>query len=600
MTLDYGIIGNCKTAALIKENASIEWCCFPRFDGPSVFAKILDSKGGSFEIKPQGKYGIKQKYIEDTNVLQTTFYNNQSKFSVIDYFPLYLENKKLKQVKVIHRIIRVLEGRPKIKIVYNPKLNYARDDTKLYCEKDNIIATSGKESLYLYSNVDCEKILGNDAIKLDEDAFFLISYNKKEQEHEFDFIEDELNRTIKFWRGYLRERSIPRFYGQEKIIRSILALKLLTYYESGAVIAAATTSLPEVIGGERNWDYRYCWLRDASFAIHVFTKICSFEEAEGFLKFLMRICTKCSLEGLNLAIMYGVEGEHNLKEEVLDHLEGYKNSKPVRIGNAAFTQVQIDIMGEVIEAIFRFSITYNYVEKMTGEQFNLLKSLVNHVVRVWKEKDHGIWEFRNIKGHFVFSKLMSWVAIDRGMKIAEHFKKQCPIDEWKRVRDEIKEEILTKGWNSNKEAFTMYYGSDELDASILLMHHYDFISPKNPKFISTVKAIEKELVKDGLVYRYRMKDDFGYPKNPFTIASFWLIDALYAIGEKKKAIGMFKDVLRYSNHLGLFSEDIDIETKELTGNFPQAYTHLALIDSAILLSNKGVARKPVCAPKLVV
>ncbi len=434
---------------------------------------------------------------------------------------------------------------------------------------------------------------------MEEDALFLISYEKKEQGHDSDFIENELTKTIDYWREYTSARTIPEFYGKEEIIRSVLALKLLTYYESGAVVAAATTSIPEIIGEQRNWDYRYCWLRDASFAIHVFTKICSFEEAIGFLRFLVRICTVCSLKGLNLSIMYGLEGEQNIKEETLDHLEGYNNSKPVRIGNAAFDQMQIDVTGEVLEAVYRFFITYNYVEKMTDEQFNLLESLINHITRVWKEKDHGIWEFRDIKAHFVFSKLMCWVGIDRGIKIAEHFDKESPMEEWKRVRDEIKQEILTEGWNSKKRAFTMYYGSDELDASVLLMQHYGFISPKDEKYVSTVKAIEKELVKDGLVYRYRMKDDFGYPKNPFTIATFWLINALYAIGEERKAIEMFKNVLKYSNHLGLFSEDIDIETKELTGNFPQAYTHLALIDTAILLSNTEISRRPVCMPFFV-
>jgi GH15 family glucan-1,4-alpha-glucosidase len=598
MALNYGIIGNCRTAALVKEDASIEWCCFPRFDSPSVFAKILDRGAGSFGIMPDGKYRVKQEYVENTNVLQTTFYNGREKFLVIDYFPLFFENNKLKQVNAIHRIIKAVKGRPKIRVMYEPRLNYARGATKLYCENNVIVAKSSEGSLYLCSNLDCEKIINKETVELKEDVFFVVSYNKKEQKSGIKRAEGELNKTIDFWRNYVKERTIPKFYGEQHIVRSVLALKLLTYYESGAVIAAATTSIPEIIGEQRNWDYRYCWLRDASFTVDAFTKVCSFKEAEEFLRFLVRICKKCSVDSLNLQIMYDVEGETYLKEETLAHLEGYKNSKPVRIGNAAFSQLQIDVVGEVMDSIFHFFVTYNYIKKMTDMQFNLLKSLVNPLTKIWKEKDHGIWEFRNIKKHFVFSKLMAWVAIDRGIRVAEHFKKQCPLGEWRRVKDEIKQEILTKGWNRKKKSFIMYYGSDEIDASLLLMNYYGFISPKDERYISTVRAVERELTKEGFVYRYKMKDDFGYPKNPFTIASFWLIDALYAIGEKRKAIQMFKNVLKCSNHLRLFSEDIDIETKELTGNFPQAYTHIALINTAVLLSNKGLAKRPVCMPKL--
>jgi len=597
MALDYGIIGNCKTAALIKKNGSIDWCCFPRFDSPSVFAKILDDKkGGCFEINPVGNYDIKQQYIKDTNVLETIFFDGKNKFKLIDYFLRYRENGKIIKDNRIYRIIKVIKGNPKVKIIYDPKLDYARGKTTLEIKNNNIIAENKKQALYLYSTSNLNHVLNKKILELKNNDYFILSFNQESKKHSIEIINDGLKKTIAYWYDFVNKATWPKSY-RTAVIRSALVLKLLTYDESGAIIAAATTSIPEIIGEERNWDYRFCWLRDSSFTINALTRICHFDEAFDYMRYLRRITLTCDIStkncDLDMQIMYGVNGEKILEEKILGHLSGYKNSKPVRIGNAAYKQKQIDVAGEVIDTIHEFYVHYRYVEKINDEIWQLVVHLVNYVRDEWKNKDHGIWEFRTIKEQFTFSKLLAWTALDRGIEIAKFFKKDIDIKEWKKIREEIKQSILKNAWNVKKQAFTMFYGSNDLDASILLMPYYEFIDAKNEKMKKTIEAVEKELVDDPFVLRYKRKDDFGRQKNAFLICTFWLIDALYMAGHKKKAKKLFRDILKYCNHLGLHSEDIDIKTKELTGNFPQAYTHIALINTAVLLDGKGI-RRPVC------
>jgi GH15 family glucan-1,4-alpha-glucosidase len=601
MDLAYGIIGNCKTAALVSEKASIDWCCFPRFDSESVFAKILDEKnGGSFEIKPLGKYKIRQRYIKDTNVLETVFYNNKNKFKIIDFFLRYREKNKIVKENKIHRIIKVLNGSPKVKIIYNPKLNYARATTKLKLQGNSIIAKNKKQILYLYSDITLKDILNKKPIRLKKNAYFVLSFNEECNGHNIEIIEHELKKTIAYWHDFVNKARWTKFYKNE-VIRSALVLKLLTYDETGAIIAAATTSLPEIIKGNRNWDYRYCWLRDSSFTINALTKICHHDEALDYMRYLRRIALTCDISkkncDLDIQVVYGISGEKQLKEKILKHLSGYKNSWPVRIGNSAYKQKQIDVAGEVIDTIHEFYVHYRYVKNIDDGVWRLVVHLVNYVIKEWKNKDHGIWEFRKIKEHFTFSKLLSWVTLDKAIEIAKFFKKKIDIQKWENAREEIKHAILRNSFNKNKRAFTMFYGSKDLDASVLLMPYYGFIDAKDEKMRGTIAAIEKELIYDCLVLRYKRKDDFGSPKNAFSICTFWFIDALYLNGQKKKAKFMFKNMLKYSNHLGLYSEDIDLNTKELTGNFPQAYTHIALINSAILLNRKNIKR-PVCRTHL--
>ncbi|HYX06119.1 MAG TPA: glycoside hydrolase family 15 protein, partial [Bacteroidales bacterium] len=368
----------------------------------------------------------------------------------------------------------------------------------------------------------------------------------------------------------------------EAIERSALVLKLLTFQKTGAILAALTTSIPEIPGSERNWDYRYCWVRDAAMMIRTFSTIGHPTEAERFLRFVIDV-TPAKDE--KIQIMYGIRGEKELHEEILEHLDGYEGAKPVRIGNAAYLQKQHDIYGVLMDVIYQDMKAYHISSERSEELWTIVRSIVRSVETNWKKPDKGIWEFRSNGKHFTFSKVLCWVAIDRAVKIAQVLKRKDYASDWSTLRSVIHDDIHKNAWNDKIKAFTQYYGSDDLDASNLLMVTYSFIKPSNERFVQTVEATQRELMHDGLMYRYKSEDDFGLPSSSFTICNFWLITSLCRIGRREEAEKMFERMLEYSNHVGLFSEDIDFNTKRLLGNFPQGYSHLALIESAIALSS---------------
>lgn len=582
--MDYGIVGNCKTAALISKEGSVEWCCFPRFDSPSAFAKILDKRiGGSFGIKPVGNYRIKQQYIKNTNVLETIFYNKRDRFKIIDFFPRFKEREKVSKENLLCRIVKRTKGTPKIRIVYDPKLDYAQGKTTLKISKGRLIAKNKSHMLFLYSNLDLKKIIERRPVEVKDGLYFVV-HAEDEQciGHDYD-IDSRLERTVGYWHDFVNSATWPAQY-KNQTIRSALALKLLTYDNSGAVVAAATTSLPEEVGKNKNWDYRYCWLRDSSLTINALTRISHFDEALTYMQFLReRVFSRVA--GLRMQVMYGVEGERELTERSLEHLNGYKNSRPVRIGNAAYKQKQIDVAGEVIDAIHRFYVYHRYVDTIDPDLWELVVHMVDYIIKEWKGKDHSIWELRQETKHFTFSKVLSWAALNKAIEMAKFFSIKADLKRWSKERDRIKKDIHKKAFNEKKQAFTMYYGADELDASLLLMPYYGFINPKDEKMKKTIEAIEKELSRNSLLLRFNYKKDIGYLKNAFLVCSFWLVIALYSSGQKRKARRYFKKLLGYSNHLGLYSECINPKTKELLGNFPQAYTHIELINSAVLLQN---------------
>ncbi len=580
--LNYGIIGNCQSSALIYKDSSIDWCCLPRFDSPSIFGKIIDNKiGGFFKIEPIGNYNVEQEYFKNTSILKTTFNNGYDKFEVIDYMPRYqLKKNNYYSPPEISRIVRLINGNPQIKIIYDPKLDYSLGESISYVKNDFIVTVSENdnyETLYLYSNLNLNKILDSDKIELNSDLFFKISYYEKLLIPNLDDVLLELKKTSNYWINWISKTPSFKEFNNE-ILRSALTLKLLTYEKTGAVIAAVTTSLPETIGEERNWDYRFCWIRDASMVIKVITKLGHKNIVKNFIKFILDIIPD---KNEKLQIMYGINGEKILTEKTLKHFSGYLDSSPVRIGNAAYSQKQNDIYGILMDAIHyqieKFPTENNEYEEL----WSIVKSIVWIVKNNWKLPDKGIWEFRNEDKHFTFSKLLSWVAIDRAIKISVLIKKSSNLEKWKLIRSEIYNDILNHGWNSKLGAFTQSYGSDDLDASLLLMESYNFINANDSMYIKTVKAIEKNLMNDGLLFRYKNKDDFGIPSSSFTVCSFWYINSLYKIGEKEKSKDYFKKILEYSNHLGLYSEDLDFKSKRLLGNFPQAYSHLALIDCAL-------------------
>lgn len=586
--LDYGIIGNCKSAALVSKHGEIVWCCLPNFNSSAVFAKLLDDEiGGSFGFILNKDYKITQEYLWGTNILSTVFDDGNNAFQLIDFMPRYQrEDGSFYAAPDIIRFIRLLKGKPSFKINFNPKLDFARGTTFSENKGDHIISISqnGKyDSLYLYSSLDLDKVLHQKEITLKENAYFLLGYHEKLIKQSLDRAYLKFQRTKIYWMNWSEKTTKYEYYNKE-ILRSAITLKTLTFEKSGAVLAAATTSIPETIGEERNWDYRFCWIRDASMVIKVMAGLGHSKSANNFLQFIINIIPD---KNEKIQIMYGINGEKELTEHILTHLKGYKNSAPVRIGNAAYIQKQNDIYGILMQVIYQQFLEFEISLENSEELWTVTRGIVKIVEENWKKPDKGIWELRTEDRHFVFSKLLCWVAVDRAVKIGQILRRGIKDEKWKQLRADIYEDIYKNGWNEEIQAYTQYYGSKELDASTLLMEVYGFVDARDPRFISTVNATEKELCVDGLMYRYKNKDDFGLPSSSFTICTFWLIDSLYKIGEKKKAKKMFDQLLSYSNHLGLFSEDIDFKTKRLLGNFPQAYSHLALIETAMNFS-KGV------------
>ncbi len=585
--LNYGIIGNCKSSALIKDDSSIDWCCLPQFDSDSIFCKILDKEiGGNFRIECDDSYIINQKYFKNTCVLQTNFSNWENEFEVIDFMPRFKkDNGKYYTPPEIVRILKLKKGSPIFKVLYDPRLAFASGNTKTY-KKENFIVSivddEKYETLFLYSNLNKEAIINSSEIMLNENIYFVISYNEKINLPNIEKVFFELDQTKVYWKSWSYKTPSFESYNDE-IIRSAMTLKLLNFEKTGAIIAAATTSIPEAIGEERNWDYRFCWIRDASMVIKVISKIGHVKMVKNFIDFILNIIPD---KNEKLQIMYGISGEKNLHEETLDYLSGFQNSKPVRTGNAAYIQKQNDIYGILMDAIHFQIQKYSNDDDKYEELWSVVKSIIWVVKNSWNLADKGIWEIRGDNMHFTFSKLLCWVAVDRAIKISKIIQDGKSIHKWIPLKEEIYNDIMENAWNEEKLAFTQTYGGKDLDASVLLMEDYGFINAENPKYISTVKAIEKELLVDGLMYRYKNEDDFGLPSSSFTVCTFWMINSLHKIGEKDKAKKIFEKLISYSNHLNLFSEDIDFKTKDLLGNFPQAYSHLALIDTAITLNNK--------------
>lgn len=585
--LNYGIIGNCRSAALISEKGSIDWFCLPQFDSASVFAKILDyKKGGSFEIITDKTYDVSQWYIKMTNLIVTRFESNNDVFEIVDFMPRYYDSKdKLFAPPDLVRYVVYVSGQPIFRVKYDPRPQYAGSEVKTQIGEDFLKTYTVKgayDSVYLYSSFDKKKINNGDEILLKGDGYFLLSYNQKVHPQTTDRCYLKMERTKVYWMNWCERTGEYTKYKSE-ILRSSLVLKLLSFDKTGAIIAALTTSLPETIGEQRNWDYRYCWLRDSSMVVKIMAKMGHYSITKNYIHFLMSVVPD---KDEKIQIMYGIDGRKKITEEVLPHLEGYEKSAPVRIGNDAYKQKQNDIYGIMLDVIYQYFTLYEVPVDEMEDLWTLTRSVVKNVEKNWHSPDRGIWELRTDNRHFTFSKILSWVAADRAIKIVRLLKQKTYIEDWQKLCDTIKEEIFEKAWNKQLNAFTQYYGSYDMDASVLLMEWYGFIDAKDPRFISTVKAVQDQLSFNNLLYRYKNRDDFGFPSSAFTVCTFWLIVSLYRIGEKEEAKKLFEEILKYSNHLGLFSEDIDFTTKRLLGNFPQAYSHLALIETAVILGKE--------------
>lgn len=587
-SFNYGAIGNCRTAALISDKGSIDWLCLPDFDSFSVFAKILDDeKGGHFGIIVSPDYTISQKYKESTNILSTTFASAEGTFEVVDFMPRYRigEYDTHYLPSEVYRNIRIKSGRPRFKVDFKPAMNYARFTAKFIIGDDyvKVVAEENEhDTFYLYSSFDYSDVIEGNEIMLEDDGFFLISYNQKLIKINQARVNLEYQRTKLYWLNWAKRTRQYSLYNP-MIQRSVLVLKLMSYQNSGAVLAALTTSLPESIGEVRNWDYRFCWLRDASMSIDTLLDVGHQGAAKRFMGFIQGIIRKKSD---SFQIMYGIRGERILTEEILDHLSGHENSAPVRIGNDAYHQRQNDVFGYLMDVIYQYYRFFPGTLDEIEDMFEVVKNIVRTISRDWLEPDKGIWEIRGVEQHFVFSKVMSWVALDRAVCIAEILFRTDVAERWRTIADEIKDNVFRYGWNEEIGSFTQTYSNKEMDSSLLLMEEYGFIDANDERYIKTVDSVYNALNNKGLMYRYNQEDDFGKPTSAFTICTFWMVRALYVVGRKEEAQKIFDSLVGFSNHLGLFSEDLDFETKRQLGNFPQAYSHLALINTALLFSER--------------
>lgn len=592
---NYGIIGNMQTVALVSVNGSIDFMCFPRFDSPTIFASLLDAKnGGYFSIEPQmDDLKCKQLYMPGTAILITRYFSEEGITELTDYMPLS-EDSKTAPAAII-RQIKAIRGDIKFKMHCAPRFDYATAKHTAVCDKNEITFTSiddGDVQLRLLSDLDME-LKGHDGyaefqLKESEVAHVVLEIATKHKgpraTHLRDYVRHSYQQTIDLWRKWLSKSTYNGYYA-EQIHRSAITLKLLTSAEYGSVVAAPTFGIPETLGGNRNWDYRFTWVRDAAFTMYAFLSLGFYDEATQFMEWIANLCRK---DGLQL--LYRIDGKKTGEEIELKNLEGYKGSAPVRIGNGAAVQFQLDIFGELIDTIYIYNKSH---KPITYEFWNILYKQIEVVVDCWQEPDHGIWEIRGEKKEFLHSRLMCWVAMDRAIKIAQDRSFPYPTDRWTKVRDEIYEDIYHDFWNDDLKAWVQYKGAKQVDASVLLMPLTHFISPLEPRWLSTVEAIDKQLKLDVLIYRYRNHldhiDGLDGEEGTFNMCSFWYIEALAKSGRVAEAVESFAKMMSYSNHLGLFSEEISKKGEHL-GNFPQAFTHLALISAALEL-NKQISRQ---------
>ncbi len=585
---DYGLIGNMHSCALVSIDASIDWCCLPRFDSPSTFAAILDDvKGGSFSVKPRSQFTSHQTYIPNTNVLKTTFEVDGGSADVIDFMPCYIQKgNRLSKFDQIHRIVECTKGEISLEVLFDPKMDYARTGTQVTLTRLGVVAQIGHDKIALASSIDLSidngSVISNFTMKSGERSIFVLSYGSTKPMPIYMYkSEEKLVRTIDYWEKKAEDCRVSGPWS-EAIVRSYLVLHLLVYSPTGAIIAAPTTSLPEEIGGERNWDYRYAWLRDASLTLNAFIHLGHKDEGAAFMGWLLNVCDKC---GAKAQILYDIDFHDPQEETNLGHLSGYCNSSPVRIGNGAYAQLQLDVFGEVLEAAHNYVSIGGYVSPKT---WRLLESFVDAACTTWRQPDSGIWEVRGGPFHFNHSKVMCWVAADRGIKIAETLGYNGNVDSWRSTCGEIRKDILSRGWNTQKKAFTQHYDTEALDASVLLMPLFGFLPVSDLKMRSTVDRVIIDLTKNGLVRRYdtsKTDDGLAGSEGAFLWCSFWLVRVLLRLGRTDEAKVLYERLVGYSNHLGLLSEMVDPTSGEMLGNFPQALSHLGIIVAGLEMTS---------------
>ena len=584
---DYGLIGDRNSCALVSREGSIDWACFPRFDSPSCFGAILDDvKGGRFAVEVEGAHTITQRYVTDTTVLETTYESADGVVQVSDF----MTHADSRTPVAPHEIIRVLlcvSGEPTVRLVFQPRLDYARGETRLrvlrtgvMAEHDRVpgVGVSAKAPFVLEDAEDGGQRAVAELAMAEGDTAHVALLYAAPRLPDIDAMDcrNKLTRAVRRDRASVTELHYDG-YLRDEVVRSYLTLRLLMYSPTGAIVAAPTTSLPEHIGGERNWDYRFSWLRDSAWTLGILQRIGDAHDGRQYLAWTVQ---ECDMGLDSMQILYGIHPESELEEITLDHLDGYRGSKPVRIGNDAAFHRQLDVFGEVALTL---SLFHRYSGALTPHAWELFSRMADLAASWWRQPDRGIWEVRGEEQHFVYSKVMCWVALDRAVNTARNHGYEGDVERWERERDALRDEILTRGWSEAKQCFVQAYDTEALDASALLIPFVGFLPPDDPRLRSTIRRIQMELADGPFVRRYRMDetdDGIEGEEGAFYILTFWLIGGLLMIGEKEEALRYFDVVSETANHLGLFAEMYDPRTGEALGNFPQAFSHIGFLHTA--------------------
>ena len=577
---DLGVVGNCQFSALIDNRGEVVWCCLPRFDSDPICSTLLDSdNGGRFRIGPAGGEAGTQRYFPNTNILETTFQTPTGTFKVTDFAPRFFQYERAFRPTQLIRIVEPIEGTPRISILCEPRLGWSKERPSAIQGSHHVRFEGFSSPLRLTTDIPLS-YLGGKEFTLTERQHLVLSWGAPVEEALAPLCERYWSETIRYWQRWVKHCDIPPLYQQE-VIRSALALKLHCFEDTGAIIAAMTTSIPESPGSGRTWDYRYCWLRDSYYVLNAFGLLGQFEEREQFVQYLLNIAG--GARGLNLAPLYRVDGSDNLEERILADWPGYNGETPVRIGNAAALHSQHDIYGEMVLALTPIFLDERMSAERSPAALRLMEGLARKAVSLAGVPDAGIWEYRTEWKPQTFSSLMCWAASDRMAAIADRHAPATSA-EFHAAADRIRREILDKAWNADRKSFVGHYGGNDLDASLLQMVRLRFMPAENAMMNSTMDAIHKDLMHGGWLHRYSLNDGFGTPTVAFVICTFWLIEALATAGRRQEARAVFDSIRAALSPLGLLSEDYDPQAPRMWGNFPQTYSHVGLIHAAFAAS----------------